>query len=506
MQPVQDSKLLVLLASLNDQEFKELGLWVNSPIHNLSPRTIKLYDAIKVKTKKNKKIELHYLLKQTGIIKKEKQKKEISLKDVQQYRIAASKFTQQIQEFLIWKQDSQDSVRKSRVLMDQLIARKLYQLVPPILNKSKKQLEATQLRDIPYCINKYQLDEMQFYMHLKQKNRSSIESLKQVVESLQISCLSQLFRYYVAIVNTNNLISIDEDFALMHTLTQHMSNERDLKHFTAQIYFKLLVLIEKGSPDDYFQFKELLFNSIDSFNANELRQFFGFLTNFCSQMIAHGYTNFLQERLGIYKAGLKTNSWTAGIDFSNHQFVNIVNAGLKVNENEWVKEFIETYKNQLNSRVRQDTVHLCYALLEFENMDYSSAQDQLNQISKSEDFLHHSLLEVLLIKIYFLSEELTFENFSVHPIHSRLKAFQAYLKIASGKKLSPQMNSMYMNFILIFKQIILLKKKLLNSSKHDATAYKKLEISIKTLRSKCIKIKPLTERNWLLQEIGRLEG
>lgn len=503
MQSLDDSKMIKLIYSLSDQEFKELGLWVHSPIHNSSEKTIKLYQAIK--NRKNQKIEPLYLLKKIGLLKKGTLKKEMTTKDFQDLRKIASKLTIQIEQFLIWKQNSKDTIRNNRVLMDQMISRQLFDLTQPVLNKSKKELLSSPLRDIQYCKNQYKLDEIQFYLDLFNKNRTATDSLKQVVNSLQDSCLSQLLRYYGAIANSKNLISSKEEFQFMSTVKDYLGNRKDVDHFTTKIYYNQLVLLEKGGPSDYFAFKNLLFSSFDSFSANELRQFFGFMANFCGVRILNGDDRFLHERLEIYKKGLAFNCWTAGVYFSRHQFINIVKIGIRVNENAWVKEFVKDYSPKLDPGLRQNTLNLCNALLEFENEAYAKAQQLLFKVSKSEDFIHHSLMEVLLMKIYYSNEKLTFENFTVHPIHARIKAFQAYLNFASGSKLSTAKRDLHSNFIQILKQMIQTKKKLVSRTKLDTANTQKMKDTINKLNKKCQNLNPLTERTWLLKQIEELQ-
>jgi len=499
MKSLDDSKMMKLVRSLTDQEFKELGLWVNSPIHNSSEKTIKLYAAIK--NRKNGNINSLYLLKEIGLAQKGQQKKDISLKNIQDLRNNASRLTVQIEQFLIWKQNSKNPIRNNRALMDQLISRQLYDVTQSVLNKSNKSLEANPLRDLQYCKSRYELDEMQFYLALFSKNRSATDTLKQVVSSLQNSCISQLLRYYGALANSKNLISGKDEFTFVSKVKNHIETDKDMNHFTIEIYYKLLILLQNRTSSDYFAFKERLFSSFESFDRNELRQFFGFMTNFCIEMIANGQTNFVQERFEIYKQGLSLNCWTAGVYFSRHQFLNIVMTGLKINKYEWVKMFIDDNHPKLDPKFQQDTLHLSKAMLAFENEAYSDAQQFLFMISKSEDFMHHALMEVLLIKIFYINDTMAFENFNFHPIHSRIKAFQAYLKIASGNKLSSARRAMYSNFLLILKQIIQIKRKRLSTPKSNAAANRKLEVAIRDLKEKCMILKPLTEEVWLLKQI-----
>jgi len=285
----------------------------------------------------------------------------------------------------------------------------------------------------------------------------------------------------------------------MTIVKDYLGNTKNIDKFTIEIYFKQLVLLENGNADDYFGFKNLLFSSLSSFDANELRQFLGFMSNFCLQMIFNGHSEFLYERLEIYKQGIALNCWTSGVYFSRHQFINIVKTGLGANEKEWVNEFIEMYGSKLAPSIQQKTLHLCKAMVAFEEKAYDEAQQLLFRISRSDDFVHHSLMEVLQIKIYYQNEELTFENFNIHPIHARMKAFNAYLNVASGKKLSNSRQAIYFNFLQILKQIMQIRKKLFSDAKIQNR-------TIENLHDNCTTLKPLTKRAWLLEQIQLLSA
>lgn len=501
---LENSKLLTLLKSLTSDEFKELGLWVTSPIHNSSTKVKQLYQAFGNRFKKNKKPELIYLLRATGILSSGKSKKDISPKEVQEFRIVASKLTIQIEEFLIWKNNNLDQINRKRSLMDQLISRQLFDLMPSVLNKTEKILAHDPYRDIQHCKHQYQLDEMKFYLDLFQKNRSATASLQKTLKSLEHYCLAQLLRYYTAVTNSRNLISEIEDFAFMESIKQHLSSIGKINHFTVEIYFKLLILIDEKQPNTFYELKELVFNSFECFDKNELRQFFGFMTNFCSTMIEEGNDEFSREKFELYKVGLQLDTWAASIYFSKHQFTNIVYIGLENGEPEWVKSFIDEYHGKLNPKLKDETINLCFAFLKFKSKNYSKALQYLNQIKKPEDFLNHCQIEILIIKIYFESEPMDFDSFSLHPVHARLKAFSAYLKIASGRKMSEKKKQLYSNFIFVMKKILQLKKKQLMISPRNKKAVLKLKESIENLQQNCTELSPIRERTWLLKQIQNL--
>ncbi len=495
----EQSKLIVLLAKLSDVEFKELGLWLESPLLNRSSRARLLYGVLDRKfRKRNKPPTFQKLLVYLNIISKETKRKEISPRALQNYRKLASELTLQVEDFLVWKQTQKNKKSSNQLLMDNLLDKKLYSLLPPLLKKTKKQQSTDPIRDINYCINKYKLAETEFYMDVLLRHRRTSESMKNVVDSLRVSCLSQLLRYYCALSNFKNLLVSTDDFPFMEIVKNYVSSSSDLEHFTVNIYYKLLLLLENGKPADYYNFKELLFRSLSAFDVNELRQFFAFMTNYCKQMVSLGHEQFLEERFAIYETGLEIGCWTAGIYFSQHQFVEIVRTGLLLEKRDWVFDFIEDNQCFISPAFQQDIVNFSLSLLLFYDKNYDRAQFHLSQISKTEDFLYHLDWKVLLMKIYYEYDLSVTEDYNYHPIHYDLEAFRVYTSPGSGKKMAEPTREMYSNFALLFKQILKQKGKLIKKE-----TLQKGIVSI--LQTKLINLKPITERNWLGEKILELE-
>lgn len=497
MEYQSSGKLNQLLESLTKEEYKELGLWVQSPIHNPSKRTIKLYDALKYYKNRNKKPQLTSLLKALDIIKEKVRKDQITKGQLQQYRKVASKFTIQIEQFLIWKRSNEDPVQCNVWLMDQMLERQLYHLIPSTLNKTKKAHLSNPLRDITFCNNQFELDQMALYLDIFLRNRKAAKSLVTTINSLEVASFSRLLRYYCAQINSSNLFTTKENLPFIPIIQNIIERSNFKNQFTVKIYHKLLGMLDTGKPEDYFEFKKLLFSDFNAFNKTELRQFFGFMSNFCIDAELKGVDSFKEESFEIYKTGLNLKCWTAGIYFSQHQFVNIVASGLRLNKTKWVDNFIQDHRKKLPPEEQEDIVHLCLAKLHFTMKEYDKAHEFLLQIRTTEDLMYHLQFNLLLLKIYYVNEPFRFDNFDSLPIHSRLKAFYAYLNIASGKKMSDIRRSAYSNFLSVLKRLLSVKKKFIFNSKDKNLTSE--------LHEYCMQLNPMVDKTWLLSQIKKCQ-
>jgi len=99
---LNNSKILVLLQQFNKKEWKELSLWLHSPIHNSSKKVIKLYECIKNRWQNtDKPLNEHILLKSIEVISSASQKRAISQKDKKVLQQTLHLLYLQAQDFLI---------------------------------------------------------------------------------------------------------------------------------------------------------------------------------------------------------------------------------------------------------------------------------------------------------------------------------------------------------------------------------------------------------------------
>jgi len=133
------SKLVIYLQFLDKKEFKQLGLWVRSPIHNSSKNVVNLYDAIKIQRQKNGAVVSSLsAMKHMTLLPRTARQKDISPKHRQELRRAMHLLTEQIQQFLVWQKTQADPIQTKRHLADTLMEKKAYKLLPSVLNKAQK--------------------------------------------------------------------------------------------------------------------------------------------------------------------------------------------------------------------------------------------------------------------------------------------------------------------------------------------------------------------------------
>lgn len=495
---LNDSKLFLLLKVLSPKEIKHLEWWLSSPLHNNTKEVTNLYRNI-VYTHRNldKPINKLTLLNYTEVTQTNNKRDKLSPKEDALLRQIIFKLTNQIQEFLVWQKFKQDKHTTKFLLMDVLLERQLYKFVSSTLLRSKKEIETSKYRNIDYCENVFNITQMEFYIGIILKNRSSKVDVQQVINTLRQSFVSKLLRYYCAAKSRETILKIKYDYPLITPIVAHLEKHPDKNIPIIYMYYTLLKLIEEEKQEYYYELKEYLFDNITVFDLTEIRQFLGFMINYCTQKSKEGQNHFFQEQHNIYLWGLKIGCWSAGIHFSPHQFLNIVLNALRLNKIDWTKNFIENHHGELSPDLKKNILNYSYALMYFKTKDLGKAQEYLTNIKVSEDFIYHLGFKVLLTKIYYELQELSIDNADTHAINYELEAIRHYIISTRNKKMSESKRQSYNNFVNIFKSILDRHKKLIYE---EEVSTKNLE----KLKDKLHKTSPIVERTWLEEKIEEL--
>jgi hypothetical protein len=181
----------------------------------------------------------------------------------------------------------------------------------------------------------------------------------------------------------------------------------------------------------------------------------------------------MREVFEVYQMGLDSNVFIQNGIITPRSYSNIVMAGLKLNEFEWVGQFIEKYKDSLPEKHGDGFYNYNLARFHYAQKDYAAAMPLLLQM-EYDDVLLTSLGKVLLAKMYFEQQE--FESLS-----SLLSSFRIYIQ---RKKMPGSHHESHLNFIHFLGKLM----------------YKPLAVTEK-LRSDITETKIVAEKEWLLAQI-----
>ena len=232
----------------------------------------------------------------------------------------------------------------------------------------------------------------------------------------------------------------------------------------------------------YFKLKEIILNTKNELNKYDLMGAYVHMGVYCIEMISKGKMNFERERFELYKEELSEKTYIMNDKSMSPLFYrNVVDSALSLNELNWVKNFIHTYKSELNTKFRGNYFYYCLALYEFSMRNFELSLELVSKIKYDEVYMKQKS-KVLHLQLLY---ELGFDDSLI----SSLESFRHFL---NNNKLIPDEKKVPLyNFNKYLNRIISINNKKSRSEK-DLLLH---NISKET---------NLTNKNWLISKVKSL--
>ncbi len=249
--------------------------------------------------------------------------------------------------------------------------------------------------------------------------------------------------------------------AYYHTILFLRDQERDDSFKTVK------EIIEKGELEDHPEDQKLLYDSA---------------SNFCALRIMNQQEQYQGELFELYQFALKKGLlYLNGYLFPN-TIKNIVTLALWLKEFDWVENFIEHYKERIEPEFREQIYSYNRANVLFHTGQFDKARDLL-ELASYKDIYYQLSARRLFIKICYEQQEISL-------LESLVQSFYMFI-YRDDLVASPAIES-NRNFINLLKSTI-------NTAPGDQDRYQKL-------LNKLQESGRMIERRWLKEKLSALAG
>jgi hypothetical protein len=440
---MHNSKLIHLLRTFNKKEIKDFSTFIRSEYFNKNKQLIDFTD---------------HILKYYPDFDSENLEKEMVHKalfpklnyDEPKMRHLMSDLTILIEEFIRINYYQSDEFFRKYFLLRSLKERKLdkyfKQNLEDIITYNQKQ----PFRDSDFYFNQYLIEETSYEFTSERRNRSFDISLQEVVDNLEFNYLSKSLKYYCEMVNRSNILSVNYNLNFFGEIIKYLLKGDFNDKPAIKIYLNIYQsLIDNDNQDNYFELLEQLNLYSHLFKQKEQRDMFVFAQNYCIRRINGGYSGAIEQMFELYQMMVEKKLIYEGRFVSQPDFKNIVTVGLRLNKIDWVEEFIETFKNDLNPDFAENAIIYSYAWIHFARKEYDKALKMLLKV-EFNDVYYHLDSKSLLLKVYYEMNE--FDGF-----FSLVDAFRIYLK--RNKFISDTQRNTYHNFVNLANKLMKIKSR-----------------------------------------------
>ena len=294
--------------------------------------------------------------------------------------------------------------------------------------------------------------------------------------------LIKSMRIYLNVLNTEKIYNKKYEKRRFEKMLDGIDVDEYNDAPVLQIYYYLIrMLMDNNNEKFYFKVKNILKNITTSINFEDLIEMHINMQNFCRRKLSEGKQNYQREEFEILRWQLDAKTYTVNDSMAFIFYRNAVNTALKLNELNWVKDFIENFKNDLQEEFRESTYLYSSAQYEFAMKNYDLSLEKLSKIKFNEVYLKYEA-KVLQMLIYY-------ETDSYEALISSLEAYRHFLQ--NNKLLSGNKKKLYQNF---YKYFI----KLVNSKKRNDNA------ALIKIKNEILNETTINNKDWLLKKIDAI--
>ncbi|MEM7036846.1 MAG: hypothetical protein AAF570_07705 [Bacteroidota bacterium] len=453
---------------LTTKEKVLLDRFVQSPFHNQHEGVIRLYQ---------------YLVGQDEVAEPDHSKEaafafvfpDLPYKDLK-IRHVMSYLVRVIEEFLIFQEFRANDANAHLHLLRVYGRRNLPKPFHATARKIQKmQSGKAQIGPEDHHIN-YQVNLEQFNV-TEERHQGAQDVFQRLSDELDAYYVVNKLKHACIILSHRKLFNVEYQLGLLDDVVRWVETYADREIPEVIIFYNCYKLLVEEDTIPFFEaLKALIDQYGDKVESEEMRFVYTMAINYCIKRINTGQPEFLREVFEMYRKSLvgkviydngKLPPWT---------YKNIVSAGLKLEEYDWVEKFNFEYRYEIYEEYQDSFYYYNLARLYFARSEYRRAARILNDLQVKDIFTSLDA-RVTLIKAWFELGEFKLIEYSLNNFSQLLhrRGILTYHK------------KNYKNFVRYMNKLINLKP-------HDGKAKAKFVDSVQSEEI-------LTEKGWILSKV-----
>jgi len=432
---MHNTKLWRAFSSLTTTELKQFGWFLDSPYHNRRAELCLLLTLLKEYRRTQKIPDSVAIWEQ---VFPEKEYEEATFSHLKRY------FLEKLEAFFVINDlRNQDSytVHIARAYE----RRGLSEMANSVRNRALKSYRKSENIRSEQLYDVFMLEQMQFTAHEKDR-RAFKPGLQNLSDSIDHWFLVQKLKIACTMGSQQKVFRAEYDIAFLESVleTAGQSPWKEMPLIALYLHtFRMLGTNE--SEIAYHQQSKLLQSHGQLLSQVERRTLFLMAVNFCIRQLNQGINGYLQEVYRLYKNGLEDGWLFERNGLSPWTYKNIVSAGLKLQDFNWVLSFIEGYRSYLPEEFRETFYRYNLAELQLAKGAFREVL-RILRFLQVRDPLTHLRARIAQIKAGFELQEFRF-------VESQLDNLRQILR---RKKELAYHKEAYLNFEKLLRRFITL--------------------------------------------------
>ncbi len=335
-------------------------------------------------------------------------------------------------------------------LLDQLLFRESHPDIPRAAKRYQAAQQRNAHRNYDFFYNEYlYYDQMDRYFLTKGK-REYDDNLQLKSDNLDRYYLGNKLRIACDMLSRNIVAKASYQCHFLDELLAQSQEALSTEAPALRTYYQVLQMLQHPEIEEHYQnLVDLLDSHLDLFPQEESRVLFTYAINYCIKQINSGKSQYYQKILDLYRQTLKQEIIFKNGYLTSWTFKNIITAGIRLQEFDWVEDFIYQYQDNLLAEEKPSAVAFNLAALFYARKEYLAALQQLQRVDFTNTSYHLGA-KIIQIKSYFELDE-------TEALYALIEATRKYL--LRSPQLSEYGKQANNNYLKLTRQLYRLKGK-----------------------------------------------
>ena len=376
-------------------------------------------------------------------------------------------------------------------LLQQLRKKGHYRSYEKTLNRGLTELESTPFRDGEHYRYQFLLAQEADLFYTQLTSHEQDYAIQKKENALDVFYLSEKLKDACEMKVRRRIISVDYSESLMEVVIDEVATNplRYADKPPIVVYFSIYQMMTLETKASYQDALEQVKKYAAFFPMGELKSLYNFLLNFCVNQINKGRPGFLKASFELYQIQLERDLLLINDILPEWHYKNIVTTALRLQEMEWVYEFIESYQHLLSPEVRDNAYSFNLASYYYSCQLYDKALQLLTKVEYT-DLRYNLSARALLLRTYYDLEE-------HEALISLCKSFKQFLQ--RHKEIAEFRRKGYRNLFDLTRKASQLRNNL------GYVSANKSKLELEKLKMAIAGAQDLFNRVWLEQRVASLE-
>lgn len=394
-------------------------------------------------------------------------------------------------QFLITEHYNKKTSHNPIMLLEELRQRKCFKTYRKNLGKYQSELKDLTEKDSHFFERSFQLAREADSYFILTDGRKKDPNLELKIQQLDYFYMAEKLKDAVEVHNRKNILSVNYSNRMLEgVLSEIAANIQEYQEIPGVfIYFLLYKMTTQEQDDFYFQAMDYMKLNEQYLSKDERIIVYNNFQNYCIKQINLNNLKFLAELFQLYQLQLEEELIFEDGFLSEWHYKNIVTTAIRLDETDWVKNFIFKYKEKLRPESIENAFRFNLASYYHAIGEFGKVLELLLRLEYS-DLRYNLGAKALLLRTYYEMEE--FEA-----LNSLSASFYQYLQ--RNKLMADTRKDAYHNLFRFTKRVALLRSEI------PYTSQEKIQNTLKKLKVDIGKTAIIFNQSWLESKVADLE-